>query len=165
MKRFYTLAVVRQHDKVLLARKARGFGEGVWNGFGGKVEAGETIEEAAIRECQEEACITPTHMNSRGVLTFHYTEPQRIHLVRIFEVTQFSGTPTDTAEMSDPTWFSIDQIPYASMWADDQFWMPLLLAGKSFSGEFSFDAQNRIVDYNLEESIVFRDFENARHRE
>jgi len=30
--------------------KKRGFGQGKWNGFGGKVEPNESIEQAAIRE-------------------------------------------------------------------------------------------------------------------
>lgn len=34
---------------VLLGMKKRGFGAGKWNGFGGKVQPGETIEEAARR--------------------------------------------------------------------------------------------------------------------
>lgn len=36
--------------RLLLGLKRRGFGEGYVNGFGGKVEPGEGIEEAAIRE-------------------------------------------------------------------------------------------------------------------
>ena len=44
-----TLAFVTQKDKVLLGLKKKGFGMGRWNGFGGKVEKGETIEEAAKR--------------------------------------------------------------------------------------------------------------------
>ena len=46
-----TLVLVCNADKVLLGMKKRGFGEGRWNGFGGKVETGETIPEAAVR-CQ-----------------------------------------------------------------------------------------------------------------
>jgi 8-oxo-dGTP diphosphatase/2-hydroxy-dATP diphosphatase len=34
--------------------KKRGFGKGKWNGFGGKVEEGECIEDSAIRELEEE---------------------------------------------------------------------------------------------------------------
>ena len=44
-----TLAFVRRHGEILLGFKKRGFGAGKWNGFGGKVEAGETIEDAAKR--------------------------------------------------------------------------------------------------------------------
>ena len=44
-----TLVLVCNETQVLLGMKKRGFGEGRWNGFGGKVESGETITEAAIR--------------------------------------------------------------------------------------------------------------------
>ena len=47
-----TLVLVVQPGRVLLGMKKRGFGEGKWNGFGGKVQSGETIEEAA-RRCVE----------------------------------------------------------------------------------------------------------------
>jgi len=44
-----TLVLVVQPGRVLLGLKKRGFGAGKWNGFGGKVEPGETIEEGARR--------------------------------------------------------------------------------------------------------------------
>ncbi len=44
-----TLAFVREQSRILLGLKKRGFGQGRWNGFGGKVEKGETIDEAAKR--------------------------------------------------------------------------------------------------------------------
>lgn len=43
------------YEKVLLLKKARTMHVGLWNGVGGKVEPGETIEAAMIRECDEEA--------------------------------------------------------------------------------------------------------------
>ncbi len=45
-----TLLFVMESDRVLLGMKKRGFGAGRWNGFGGKVEAQESIEEAAKRQ-------------------------------------------------------------------------------------------------------------------
>ena len=46
-----TLVMVFKEKRkmVLLGMKKRGFGEGKYNGFGGKVEAGETVEEGAAR--------------------------------------------------------------------------------------------------------------------
>ena len=44
-----TLVLIREPSRVLLGMKKRGFGEGRWNGFGGKVEQGETITQAAYR--------------------------------------------------------------------------------------------------------------------
>jgi len=45
-----TLLFVLEPCRVLLGMKKRGFGAGRWNGFGGKVQTEETIEEAAIRQ-------------------------------------------------------------------------------------------------------------------
>lgn len=44
-----TLVLVVQPGRVLLGMKKRGFGAGKWNGFGGKVQPGETIEDGARR--------------------------------------------------------------------------------------------------------------------
>ncbi|MDR0650832.1 MAG: NUDIX domain-containing protein [Candidatus Peribacteria bacterium] len=40
--------------QLLLAMKKRGFGVGKWSGPGGKVEEGESISQAAVREVEEE---------------------------------------------------------------------------------------------------------------
>jgi 8-oxo-dGTP pyrophosphatase MutT (NUDIX family) len=53
-----TLLLLRSNGRILLGRKKRGFGAGKANGFGGKVEVGETIKEAAVREVQEESGVT-----------------------------------------------------------------------------------------------------------
>jgi len=44
-----TVVFVQRPSEILLGYKKRGFGARKWNGFGGKVEIGETIEEAAKR--------------------------------------------------------------------------------------------------------------------
>lgn len=49
MKKLLTLVLITRPNQVLLGMKKRGFGQGRWNGFGGKVEKGETILEAAKR--------------------------------------------------------------------------------------------------------------------
>ena len=68
-----TLCLLRKHDKLLLGMKKQGFGSGKYNGFGGKVEMGETVEEAAKREVVEEVGIT--------VHSFSKTEAQSTLLV------------------------------------------------------------------------------------
>ncbi|MEK7165153.1 MAG: DNA mismatch repair protein MutT, partial [Patescibacteria group bacterium] len=42
MQKVLTLCIVHQNEKVLLGMKKRGFGAGRWNGFGGKLQDGET---------------------------------------------------------------------------------------------------------------------------
>ncbi|XP_062469587.1 oxidized purine nucleoside triphosphate hydrolase isoform X2 [Pezoporus occidentalis] len=50
--KLFTLVLVVQPQRVLLGLKKRGFGAGLWNGFGGKVQPGESIKEAA-RSCRK----------------------------------------------------------------------------------------------------------------
>ena len=42
-KKVLTLVYIRDDEKVLLGMKKRGFGQGKWNGFGGKVQKKESI--------------------------------------------------------------------------------------------------------------------------
>jgi len=43
---------VGQDGRILLGRKKRGMGFGKWNGFGGKIEAGETMREKRCASAQ-----------------------------------------------------------------------------------------------------------------
>jgi 8-oxo-dGTP diphosphatase/2-hydroxy-dATP diphosphatase len=138
MKKLLTLCIVHQHPKVLLGMKKRGFGAGRWNGFGGKVEDGETVEEAAKREIKEEAGIEVVEMTRRGVLDFEFENDPKILEVHIFRVTKFKESPQETEEMK-PAWFHIDEIPFKQMWSDDIYWMPFLLSDRKFRGKFLFD--------------------------
>lgn len=49
IRKMFSLVFIRKTTEVLLGLKKRGFGEGKWNGFGGKVEQGETIVQGATR--------------------------------------------------------------------------------------------------------------------
>jgi 8-oxo-dGTP diphosphatase / 2-hydroxy-dATP diphosphatase len=155
--------MVFNEDKVLLGMKKRGFGEGRWNGFGGKVEDGESIEEAARRELNEEIGIEAAHIENRGVLTFSFQENDKILEVHIFAVKEYKGDPTETDEMR-PQWFGFDEIPYGEMWPDDEYWLPILLDGKKFQGSFLFDRPSssdyasKIISYELEEIDSSPDF-------
>jgi 8-oxo-dGTP diphosphatase/2-hydroxy-dATP diphosphatase len=138
MKKQLTLCMILQNNRILLAMKKRGFGAGKWNGVGGKLEAGETVEQAAKREAWEEIGVTITDMEKFGVIDFTFQEESDPMEVHIFKVNQFDGTPEETEEMK-PEWFDVDKIPFADMWPDDEFWLPLLLQGKKFKGRFLFD--------------------------
>lgn len=47
--KLFTLVMVWKESQILLGLKKRGFGVGKWNGFGGKIEAVETVMHAAAR--------------------------------------------------------------------------------------------------------------------
>ena len=147
-KKILTLCIIHQHPKILLGMKKRGHGEGKWNGFGGKVEEGETIEEAARRETKEEAGIEIKEMKKLGILEFEYQDGSGNMEVHIFCAKEFKGNPIESEEMK-PRWFDVDKIPYDQMWADDKYWLPMFLDRKRFKGKFLFDEVNEIIDYSL----------------
>lgn len=161
-KKVLTLCLICKDDAILLGMKKRGFGMGRWNGFGGKVHEGETIEEATKRELLEESGLTATTLKKVGVLQFSWQSPHRrpageageddILEVHSFQALDFSGEPQETEEMK-PQWFSISEIPFDKMWPDDKYWFPLFLEGKQFQGRFLFDNDNNVVEYDLKEVI------------
>ena len=138
MKRILTLCIIYQHPKILLGLKKRGFGKGRFNGFGGKVEKKESIEEAAKRETREEAGIDVTDLNKVGIIKFEFEDDSSLLEVHIFKSENFTGEPKESDEMK-PKWFDVKEIPFDKMWSDDKFWMPMLLKGKKFRGRFLFD--------------------------
>lgn len=148
--RLYTLVLVLQPPRLLLGMKKRGFGAGRWNGFGGKVQAGETIEAGARRELQEESGLTVDTLHKVGHIVFEFVgDPERMD-VHIFRTDCVQGTPVESDEMR-PQWFQLDQIPFGDMWPDDRYWLPLLLQGRKFQGHFKFQGQDTILDYTLRE--------------
>ncbi|ABP00789.1 predicted protein [Ostreococcus lucimarinus CCE9901] len=152
--RAFTLVVVRDYEggRVLLGEKLRGFGAGYYNGFGGKVERGETVEAAAARELTEEANVEATNMTRRGALRFVFDDkPLEPWLVHVFHCSRYDGEIAASDEMR-PEWFDLDDVPFENMWADDPYWWPLFLEEKEFVGTFTFTNTTTLVDYWIRET-------------
>ena len=137
-----TLLFVIRDGQVLLIHKKKGLGAGKINGPGGRIEPGDTPEAAAVREVEEELLVTPTGVRSAGELRFQFADGFSIHGY-VFTATGCRGEPRETGE-AIPLWVATDQLPYEKMWADDRVWMPLLLAGKKFSGRFLFEGDEML---------------------
>lgn len=150
LKKVFTLCIVCEKDKVLLGMKKRGFGEGRWNGFGGKIQKGESIEEAMKRELKEEAGIIPRSFEKKALFEFHFKDNLEYLEVHVFYISSFEGKPQETEEMK-PQWFSQKELPFDQMWADDMYWLPLFLEGKTLRGRFFFQDQDTLLDYALKE--------------
>ncbi len=140
-----TIAFALKGKKVLLGMKKRGFGEGKWNGSGGKAEKGEKIEAVMKREVKEEFNITPTDFEKVAEITFW--EPsipgEGIWTAHVFLVRNWIGKITESEEMR-PQWFPIDKVPYQEMWASDALWLPRILKGERIKAKFTYDNKKKI---------------------
>jgi len=101
-------ALVWDNDKFMIcqrpAHKARAL---LWEFVGGKVEPGETKEDALIRECQEELAITLSVGDVFMDVVHEYPDIM-VHLT-LFNATIATGTPK-LLEHNDLKWISISEI-------------------------------------------------------
>jgi len=132
-------------SEVLLGYKKVGFGQGKYAGYGGKVERGEGVAEAALRELTEEARVQvpdPESLTFRAVLEFHFPyQPTWEQRVFVFITHNWDGKPVETNEMR-PHWFAVEELPYPQMWSDARYWLPQILSGNRFEARFRFGVDN-----------------------
>ena len=145
-----TLCLLKKDNKILLAMKKRGFGEGKYNGVGGKLEEGETPEQAMIRETKEEILVTPTKYEKVGFLEFdeYYKGKKGRIAFHLYIATEWIGEPSESDEMI-PKWFDINEIPYDNMFPDDKYWLPYILDGKKIKAYFDFDEEWNLISKSI----------------
>ena len=101
-------ALIWDQDRFMVcqrpAHKARG---GIWELAGGKVEPGETKEQALIRECQEELAVTVS-VGKLYMDVVHEYSDLTVHL-SVFHAEIAEGVPKKL-EHSDIRWLTADEI-------------------------------------------------------
>ena len=112
-------ALIWDQDKFMIcqrpANKARGL---LWEFVGGKVELGETKEQALIRECQEELGVTLS-VGEVFMDVIHEYPDLTVHLT-LFHATIREGTP-QKLEHNDIRWITVSKIDqYAFCPADEE---------------------------------------------
>ena len=97
------------------AHKARGL---LWEFVGGKVEPGESKEQALIRECREELAVT-LNVGEVFMDVIHEYPDLTVHLT-MFNAVISEGTP-QMLEHNDIRWITVSEIDrYAFCPADDE---------------------------------------------
>lgn len=130
--------------EVCLGLKKQGLGIGRWNGIGGKVEPGETIEVAAQREVQEEIKVQIHEPTKVAELACIFSQcPTWNQLIHVYLVENWTGEPQESDEMK-PQWFPATKLPFHTMWPDDPFWIPHVLQGKNLEASFTFEENDTI---------------------
>ena len=110
-------ALIRRGEKFLICQRPEGKKRALlWEFVGGKVERGETPEQALVRECREELAINVTVGSVFCAVTHTYPDAT-VHL------TLFNASTSDEPQMlehNDMRWitvFEIDNYPFCP--ADD----------------------------------------------
>ena len=111
-------ALIWDNNKFMIcqrpAHKARGL---LWEFVGGKVEPGETKEQALIRECQEELAVTLS-VGDVFMDVVHEYPDITVHLT-LFNATIAEGVP-QKLEHNDIKWITPSEIPNYSFWPADE---------------------------------------------
>lgn len=118
-------ALIGRHDRR---------GRLIWSLPKGHVELGETTEDAAVREVQEETGIEGSVMAPLGVIDFWFmAEDRRVHkTVHHFLLTAHGGELSDAdREVVEVAWVPLDEVAGRLAYADERKLMekvPALLA-------------------------------------
>ncbi len=130
-----TQCYIRRNDEILLLyrnKKPDDPNEGKWLGIGGKVEQGETPEQANIREVYEETGIKlePDACSFHGVIVFKNTvyEDEEIYL---YSASVPEGTVFIECDEGESAWIAVDKVPGLNMWEGDRIFLKPLLEGRS----------------------------------
>ncbi len=102
-------ALIWEKDKFMIcqrpAHKARGL---LWEFVGGKVDPGETKEQALIRECREELAVTLS-VDDVFMEVVHEYPDLTVHLT-LFNASIVEGIP-QKLEHNDIRFIAVDEIP------------------------------------------------------
>ena len=98
-------------EAYLLRRAGTGFMDGYYVLPGGHLQAGESLQEAAARECREETGVIPAVLRPLCVLPYRSGRHQGINMV--FEGGELSGDPgiAEPERCSAAGWFPLARLP------------------------------------------------------
>lgn len=105
-------AVILREDKILLLLRKKAPEAGCWTIPGGKVEFGETVEEAILREVKEELGVEGRIIAPLGV-TNHILKEEKTHFVAPRFLVEILEEPENKEPLSheEMKWFPVDQLP------------------------------------------------------
>ena len=101
-----------RNDTVLLARRAdTGFEDGKYGPVGGRLEPGESIMQAAVRECWEEIGVQLGPGDLKVIGVTHYTSPMGDGVDFFLRAERWTGELVAKSECDDLRWCNFYSLP------------------------------------------------------
>ncbi len=145
-----TLCYIRKDGKTLMIHRVKKDGDihaGKWNGLGGKLEAGETPEECAVREIREESGLVARSIEMKGFLAFPGFANDEDWYAFVFVVPDFDGQIGESQE-GYLQWIENAKIPDLNLWEGDRIFLPWLDQPGFFSGKFVYK-NGQLVEHSV----------------
>lgn len=127
-----TVCFLTKGDEVLLVLIKYSPNDRIWTGIGGYVNEGESLEDAIIREAQEESFIEIERDSLRKVAILADNDLE----LNVFLADKWSGEiKAKEPSLKEFRWFRNDQLPFSEMHTDNDKWLPQILDGKLIKKE------------------------------
>lgn len=146
-----TNCILLKNNEILLLKKPR---RGWWAIPGGKMEIGETIKEAVVREYREETGIFIKNPSLKGIFTFLMKENDKIvdeWMMFTFLATEAEGLQLKESEEGILQWHPIDQIHSLPMASGDKHILDYVIHGEGIIyGTFQYTNDFQLLSYKLD---------------
>lgn len=152
MQRIANLIVVKDNQVLLLKKPRRNW----YVAPGGKMESGESIYHAAIREFQEETNTTPVNPHLKGVYTMIVQdEEQGNHewMLFTFVAHDLEGIPFDITKEGVLEWHPVEALSHLPMAEGDRTNLQYAVAGKGVQyGTFVYTSDFELLKEEIQVS-------------
>lgn len=135
------LCYLKRDGKTLMLlrnKKQNDYHEGKWNGLGGKFNPGESPEDCAKREVEEESGLILKSMRLKGIICFPKFDGVKDWIVFIYISSDFEGQLKDSPE-GKLEWIDDDKLPDLNLWEGDKIFLKWLDEEKFFSAKFLYE--------------------------
>ncbi len=143
---------VIKNGTLLLIKAEEGINKGKWNAPSGELASGERSDKAAMRHAFQQTGLYVNKVMHHGTIRlFLNGKVEYDYKLQIYSSKVFSGDLKPNIK-GEARWFGTNELPFYEMWADDKYWVNLVLEGKKFDADFFLDETNEnVVKYQIRE--------------
>ncbi len=146
-----TNCVLIKDDKVLLLKKPR---RDWWVAPGGKMEPGESVRDACIREYREETGVYLKNPSIKGIFTFIIKEGDKVlseWMMFTFFADDSDGVNLEECEEGELAWHQADEVKNLEMAEGDRHILEYMIHGSGIIyGTFTYTPDFHLISYRLD---------------